>query len=435
MRICLVSFEYPPFHGGGIGTYAGIISRCLARAGHEVHVLANGWDGAGDGDSAAPVGGLTIHRLRALDAAFRPLPPHDRPGDPLGTVCLRFERALYWSVLVAEALAELWRRDRVEVVEFPECFAEGYTALRRRAAGLDLHRLAMCVHLHTPIEDHTELNLGRVFEPWYRRRVAMERYGIVHADRLSSPSRSLAAIVRGRLGLDTDRHPCDVIPYAVDQERHAPAEEQSVGAADPPTLLFVGRLEPRKGVVELVDAAVRVMADSPALTVRLLGRDCDAGVVRGSMVEFLKGRIPAEHRERFLFEGQRPREEVLAAYRSATACVFPAPWDNFPFTCCEAMASGSCVVVGAEGGMAELVQHERSGLVAPVRDVGALAAAIRRVLADPVLARTLRRGAIRRVREVCDPRRVVAERVEHYQAAIDTRRHHPRIGPVTERAR
>ncbi len=43
MRICIVSVEYPPFRGGGIGTYAYNMSRFLADAGHEVHVIANAW--------------------------------------------------------------------------------------------------------------------------------------------------------------------------------------------------------------------------------------------------------------------------------------------------------------------------------------------------------------------------------------------------------
>ncbi len=420
MRIGLVSFEYPPFHGGGIGTYAGIMSRRLASAGHEVHVVANGWDGVAAGpDPTAGVDGLTVHRIRGLDSRYEPLDPHDRLDDPLGAVCRTFDRSVYWSTLVADALAGLRRRHRLDVVEFPECFAEGAVALRRRAAGADLVGLPMCVHLHTPIQDHTELNSGRTREPWYARRVEMERAAIRLADRLSSPSRSLAEIVTERLGLDPGRHPCDVIPYAMDFD-DLPERNPPPPAA--PTLLFVGRLEPRKGVITLVDAAVSVMETHPRLEVRLVGRDCAAGAAPGAMVDHLRSRMPASLVPRFHFEGLRPREEVLGRYRAATACVFPAPWDNFPFTCCEAMAAGGCVVVGDRGGMAEVVEHGRSGFVVPAGDVAALAAALSRVLAEPGLADRVRAGAAARIREVCDPDRIVARRLEHYRAAIGTRR-------------
>jgi glycosyltransferase involved in cell wall biosynthesis len=424
MRIALVSFEYPPFHGGGIGTYAGIMSRWLARAGHQVHVIANGWGEAfsGSDPGAEGIDELTVHRVRALDRSYEPQSPHDRLDDPLGTVARRWEKALYWSYLVAQELSAVCRRHHLEVVEFPECFAEAYTSMRWRAAAVDLTDLAMCVHLHTPIQDHTELNLGRTFEPWYRRRVMMEEYCIAHADRLCSPSRSLAGIVSRRLGLDPARHPCDVIPYALDFDRSTPGT--AVRSAEP-TLLFVGRLEPRKGVRYLIDAALRLMDDFPTLSVHFLGRDCPAGEAPGTMVEALRRRIPARHLPRFVFEGLRPREEVLQRYAAATACVFAAPWDNFPFTCFEAMASGACIVASDQGGMAEVIEHQKSGLIVRSRDVGALASAIRSVLTEPQMAERLRGNASRRVRQVCDPHAVVEQRLEHYQRAIDTSRRSP----------
>jgi glycogen(starch) synthase len=420
MKIGLVSFEYPPFHGGGIGTYAGIMSRWLARCGHEVHVIGNGWHGAFDGEDPADEGleGLHVHRIHALDRDYRPLPPHDRPGDPLGEVARRWDRSLYWSTLVADRLAGVHVRHGLEVVEFPECFAEGTVVLRRRSAGLGFHDLAVCLHLHTPIRDHTELNLARTWEGWYRRRVALEEMGIRLADRLSSPSRSLAGIVAERLGFDAAER-CDVIPYAMDFGEVMDEPSPDGGS---PSLLFVGRVEPRKGVLDLVDAALRVLPSRPELTVSFLGRDCEAGEVPGSMVAWLRARIPDELQERFVFEGLRPREEVLRRYASSAACVFAAPWDNYPFTCMEAMAAGACVVVSDQGGMAELVEHERSGLVFPSGRVGDLAAALRRVLQNPAEVARWRRAAGARVRAVCDPETVVAHRVEHYRRTIEDHR-------------
>lgn len=67
------------------------------------------------------------------------------------------------------------------------------------------------------------------------------------------------------------------------------------------------------------------------------------------MVDFMKRRIPDEFADRFVFEGLRPRDEVLKRYAAATACVFAAPWDNLPYTCCEAMAYGGCVIAADNG--------------------------------------------------------------------------------------
>lgn len=422
MKIALVSFEYPPFHGGGIGTYAGIMSRALARAGHEVHVIANGWLGSFEGRDPAAEGieGLSVHRVAALDRHYEPMPPYDRVDDPLGQVCRRWEKALFWSYLVAHKLAEVRARFGVEVVEFPECFAEGYTAFRWRAAGIDFEDLAMCVHLHTPIELHTELNLARTYECWFRRRVEMEACCIRDADLLCSPSRSLSGIVRRRLELSEQQHPCEVIPYAMDFEEVPPA---GVNGRRPESrrLLFVGRIEPRKGVRDLVDAAVRLMDRYAQLEVHFLGRDCEAGEAPGSMKEFLMSRVPLEHQSRFVFEGLRPREDVLQRYGTATACVFAAPWDNFPFTCFEAMSQGACIVASDQGGMAEVIEHDVSGVVFPSRDVGELTRAIAWVLDHPERAGEMRVAAVKRVREVCDPASVVEQRLAFYRRAVERR--------------
>lgn len=419
LRVGLVSFEYPPFHGGGIGTYAGIMSRWLAQAGHEVHVVANGW-----GESFAPINGgpdlpdgLTVHRIRAFDREYEPLAPHDRLDDPLGNVARVWEKALFWSFLVAEELSRINTQHGLDVVEFPECFAEGYTALKWRESGVGLVGLPMCIHLHTPIQDHTELNLARTYESWYRRRVMMEEYCITQADRLASPSRSLADIVTTRLGLDEQLHPCDIIPYAMDLD--GVTRHNGSGQNGDAELLFVGRVEPRKGVRDLVDAAVQLLADRPGLTVHFLGKDCLAGEAPGSMIKFLRTRIPAGLQDRFVFEGLRPRDEVLRRYSSAAACVFAAPWDNFPFTCFEAMAGGACIVASDQGGMAEVIEHEVSGLVFEARNVPALASTIRRALDEPALAERMRANAVNRVAAVCEPEKIVRRRVEHYRKTIN----------------
>ncbi len=130
---------------------------------------------------------------------------------------------------------------------------------------------------------------------------------------------------------------------------------------------------------------------------------------------------------RFFFEGLRPREEVLRRYTTATACVFPAPWDNFPYTCCEAMAYHACVVASDHGGTAEMIEDGKSGLLFAAGDVGQLADRIMRVLRQPELRRTLRNNAGPRIREVTSPEKAVRVRIEHYQKTIEKHRRRGKI--------
>jgi hypothetical protein len=234
-------------------------------------------------------------------------------------------------------------------------------------------------------------------------------------------------MVTARLDLNAAGQPCDVIHNPMDFDSLGTIPEIDPSLEEKKSLLFVGRIEPRKGVKELIDAACLVMRDDPEVTVHLVGKDCSAGEVPGSMVDFLKTRIPSDLMPRFFFEGLRPREEVLKRYGTATACVFPAPWDNFPYTCCEAMAYHACVVASDHGGTAEMIEDGTSGLLFPAGDVGALADRIRRVLSNPDLRRELRKNAGPRIRDVCSPEKAVRVRIDHYQKAIDRHRKRGKI--------
>lgn len=425
MKIGFVSCEYPPFRGGGIGTYTNNMTRLLVEAGHTVHVIANAWpDYVLPGQEQPPAlerrGNLWIHRIDAITKAYEPRPPHNQHDSRLGQMCRIWESSLYWTTLAAEKLAEVCREHHLDVVEYPECYAEAYMPLRRRnLEGGDLD-VPTTITLHSPIYEITHYNLYRKYEAWFERRNMMEEYCIRHADMLSCPSAALVGMVQERLGLDPAENPCEVIYNPMDFEPLADGGP-AVAAEDParPTLLFVGRIEPRKGVKYLIDAALEVMPKHPGLTVHLIGKDCDAGEVPGSMVDFMKRRIPDEFADRFVFEGLRPRDEVLKRYAAATACVFAAPWDNLPYTCCEAMAYGGCVIAADKGGFAEMIEHEQSGLLFPTTNVPVLAASIERALGDPALRAKLRKNAAPRIRDVCDPAKAVRKREAHYRYTIE----------------
>ena len=98
----------------------------------------------------------------------------------------------------------------------------------------------------------------------------MEEFCIKHVDRLSCPSAHLAGIISRRLQLDPREKPIDVIHNPMDFDSlgdlsHLPPEDTNYKF-----LLFVGRIEPRKGVKEFIDAAVEGAQRAAALTQRLL---------------------------------------------------------------------------------------------------------------------------------------------------------------------
>jgi rhamnosyl/mannosyltransferase len=109
---------------------------------------------------------------------------------------------------------------------------------------------------------------------------------------------------------------------------------------------------------------------------------------------------------RIIWRDYLTREELIGAYRAATALWFPsgARSEAFGLVQVEAMASG-CPVLNADiasSGVPWVSRHEQSGLTIPVGDARALAAAARRLLEEPNLRSTLAAGAVKRVTEDFD---------------------------------
>ena len=107
------------------------------------------------------------------------------------------------------------------------------------------------------------------------------------------------------------------------------------------------------------------------------------------------------------FLGAAPRADVLALFRSADATVLSSAWENFPHGVVESLAVGTPVLATRAGGVAEVVEDGRNGLLVEPGDADALAAAIRRYFEDDDLRARLRAAAAPSVAEYA-PERVYA---------------------------
>jgi glycosyltransferase involved in cell wall biosynthesis len=177
-----------------------------------------------------------------------------------------------------------------------------------------------------------------------------------------APSTALAVVVR-RLGASEVR----TIPSGVDLP-------SGVGEpADPPEILYAGRLSAEKGVRELVTAAngmpLVVVGDGP-----------------------LRDEVPGAL-------GFKPHDELERYYERAAVVACPSRREGFGVVCAEAMAHGRPVVAGDVGGLRDLVAHEETGLLVPPGDVEALRTALRRLLEDEELRRRYGQAGRERIAE------------------------------------
>lgn len=152
-------------------------------------------------------------------------------------------------------------------------------------------------------------------------------------------------------------------------------------------LLYVGRLDPRKGV----DTVVEALAHLPAQArLELVGGWDTAEEARLHRLAATAGVEARVH-----FAGHCERGDIVAAYGRADAVVFPVRWEEpWGLVPLEAMGRGRPVVATGRGGSAEYLRNEHNCLLFEADDAGGLAAAIGRLGGDEALRDRLRRGGL-----------------------------------------
>ena len=152
------------------------------------------------------------------------------------------------------------------------------------------------------------------------------------------------------------------------------AELRSRWELDGPTLVFVGRLTAQKSLHLAIAAAA-----SAGVALVIAGDGPD--------------RKELEQLGHARFVGPLPRSEALGLLRAADASILSSGWENFPHAVVESLAVGTPVIATAAGGVAEVVEDDRNGLLVQPGDLDGLTAAVRRAFTEPGLLDRLRLSA------------------------------------------
>ncbi|MGQ7794003.1 glycosyltransferase family 4 protein [Faunimonas sp. B44] len=224
-------------------------------------------------------------------------------------------------------------------------------------------RLALVALVHHPLALETGLGAGE-----QERFAASERRALAAARRVIATSRTTAELLVSGYAV-----PAGKIAVAPPGTDPGPRAE---GGNEPPVLIAVGSLIPRKGHDVLLDALARI-ADLH-WTCRIVGSpeadpDWAGGLVRRSERLGLSGRVA------FLGVEDDPRQRMA----EADLFVLPSRYEGYGMVFAEALSQG-LPVIGCQAGAVPEVVPEGAGILVPVDDVDALAAAMRRLIADPV---------------------------------------------------
>ena len=427
LKHLLICREYPPaaYPPGGIGTYVRQMAGLLARAGETVHVIGHRWYGASRAREESLGGRLIVHRV-ALDEQVRDkwTASSSRHEElvPRAMLASRSPAQVFsWqAALLAESLIE---SEGIDVIEAQEWEAPLFYLQLRRAIDLGPSRRPPCVvHIHSPSEQVFAANEWDTTVGDYLPTISMEAYSIAAADALLCASRYVAEQAMSRYGITPSR--LSVIPYPIGD---TPWIERGARVWSAGSICHVGRLEPRKGVLELAAATAMLAPERPDLRIEFVGGDMPLSVTGGSTVgDAIRARSPRSVRRRFSFHGTVDHAGVVEALSRACAAVVPSRWENLPYSCIEAMSSGLPVIVSPNGGMRELIVDGVSGWVASDATALGLADALRRALDTSATDRErMGRAASESVRRICDNDTIIERHLEMKRRLVESRARPP----------
>jgi D-inositol-3-phosphate glycosyltransferase len=193
-----------------------------------------------------------------------------------------------------------------------------------------------------------------------------------------------------------------VIPPGVDINHFRPVPpseaRQIIGMpANEKMLLFVGRIEPLKGVDTLMQAIALLYEQVPDRThnlyLAIIGGDVRRQDAEMAHLHDLREELGL--REVVAFLGARSQDTLHYYYSAAEAVIMPSHYESFGMVALEAMACGTPVVASEVGGLAYLVQDGVTGFHVPDRDPGELAAKIRLLLENECLRQEMADTAVR----------------------------------------
>ena len=365
MKIGLVCpYIYPA--GGGVAQHVQYLYQGLRQRGHDVRILtaSHGPQRASEGDIIRLGVGFSV----PINAS-------------VGT--------LTFSPRYLTQIDDMLERERFDILHFHEPFVPFLS--------LFLMRESTSVNIAT-------FHAYAGFSPSYE-------FG-------SRALRGYAGKLHGRIAVSAAaRHFIDrffpgdykVIPNGVDVQRFATAVPIARWQDGTPNVLFVGRHEPRKGLLDLLKAHRILRKDGAALRLLIVGSGPQEREARRYVAT--RGLTGVE------FLGRVSDAEKAQLYRTADVFASPATGgESFGIVLLEAMAAGTPIVCSDIHGYKGVVRRGREGLLVPPREPRELAVALERLLRDPALREQMGAAGQARAEEFSWPR--VTAKVEEYYGFV-----------------
>ena len=389
MRICFISYEYPPDTGiGGIATYILQITSLFSKKGVDVEVICGSKNRSG---TEVISDSYTITRIR----------------------CLNQEA---FNTLFSKVVRDRHRLKPFDLAEIPE-YGAGALFIEQ-----EIKEIPLIVKLHTPRFLIKQINdfyydqkplrkLMNFFKGSYQKEKDPEYQSTLKADHIISPSVSLKEIVSSTWNIPAEKIIHAPSPYQPNENFFS---IDINGSSQ--TILYIGRLETRKGVWNLAKAIPLVLKNNPDAKFIFVGKDSKGPHREKSMKKLMLSEI-GDFEENVTFIDHVQITEIPGYLSKAGICVFPSIWENFPNVCLEAMAAGRGIIASQNGGMRDMLEDNQAGLLVDPHNVDIIAESIIHLLQHSMERIQMAKAGRNKVKDYYNDR-LVNELISLYESFI-----------------
>ncbi len=376
MHIAIVSYEFPDeTGGGGIGSYNLQLCQLLKKQ-HEVEVFA----GSKNKSQTYVKLGVKVHRIFVIN-----------------------EKDFQTNVL--RVFSQRHEENNFDVIEAPDYGADAL-AIKKKHINIPL-----IIRFHGPkfiFQEFDDFYLNYTVKKNFLKKAYWKLNSFFYgktknheeseeyeqamlANYLVSPSKALAKLISKRWALKYNSIVVLPNPY---QLQNYNIESYNQDQKKDIRLLFIGKLTTLKGIYDFIEGIKLTQAFCPNLFVEIVGNYSFSNYSGIKMDEYVFSELK-NLKNRVHFTGLIPLHQVHEHIEKSDICIVPSLFENFPTVILEAMSFEKAIIATNVGGIPEIIEHKKNGILIPPRSPKKLAKAIMQLVKDPEFRLELGKNAKR----------------------------------------
>jgi glycosyltransferase involved in cell wall biosynthesis len=387
LKYWLLTTEYPPFFGGGIGTYSATTATMMADHGHEVSVFIN--------DASA--NGIQVEANLDSIRVIRFNPSKTQSSNFLGHIT----NISYEFAYIVKHFID--KEGKPDIIESQEYLGIAYYLLQYKYLLYDwCADIPVIITMHSPSFLYMEYNHVSEYKYPNYWICEMERFCLQAADLLISPSNFMLEELKKRFQLNNRNVKIIPNPFsAKDFQLKNAASQNHVGE-----IVFYGKLTVQKGAFHLLKYFKELWDEGFSRSLHLLGgQDIVYHPEEKTMGDWIKKKYKKYISLGLLkLEGRIKPAEIPRRLSRAEVVIIPSANDNLPYTVLEMMALGKILLISKQGGQFEVIEDNEEGFVFDHEKPESFSIQLKKILALSNEEReSISEKAIRKVTSVYSP--------------------------------